>query len=53
VALAPWSVSPSEFTCANVGANTVTLTVANVNGNIATATGTVTVEDSVAPIAIA
>ena len=46
------SVTPSSFTCANVGANTVTLTATDVNGNSATCTGTVTVEDTVPPVAI-
>ncbi|MES2382753.1 MAG: HYR domain-containing protein, partial [Bacteroidota bacterium] len=47
------SVSPSSFTCANVGANTVTLTVTDNNGNIKTATATVTVSDTVRPVATA
>ncbi len=51
--IAALSVSPSSFTCANVGANTVTLTVTDVNGNVSTCTSTVTVEDNVAPNAIA
>ncbi|GAB4252722.1 MAG: hypothetical protein Kow0027_17600 [Saprospiraceae bacterium] len=46
------SVSPSSFGCANVGANTVTLTVTDVNGNISTCTATVTVEDNTAPTAL-
>jgi hypothetical protein len=37
------SVSPNSFTCANVGDNTVTLTVTDNNGNISTADATVTV----------
>ena len=45
-------VSPSTFTCANVGSNTVTLTVTDVNGNVSTCTSTVTVEDNVPPVAI-
>jgi hypothetical protein len=45
------SLSQTAFTCANVGANTVTLTVTDVNGNTATCTATVTVEDNVAPVA--
>ena len=44
--------SPNSFTCAEVGANTVTLTVTDVNGNVSTCTSTVTVEDNVAPVAI-
>ena len=43
------SVSPSSFTCDNIGANTVTLTVTDNNGNVSTKTETVTVEDNIAP----
>lgn len=43
------TVSPSSFTCADVGANTVTLTVTDNNGNVGTATATVTVADTLAP----
>ncbi|MDN3725260.1 HYR domain-containing protein, partial [Aequorivita sp. SDUM287046] len=46
------SVSPSTFTCAEIGSNTVTLTVTDVNGNVSTCTSTVTVEDNFAPNAI-
>ncbi|MBP6039112.1 MAG: gliding motility-associated C-terminal domain-containing protein [Flavobacterium sp.] len=41
--IASISVSPNTFTCANLGANTVTLTVTDVNGNISTGTAVVTV----------
>jgi gliding motility-associated-like protein len=37
------TVSPSTFTCANLGPNTVTLTVTDVNGNVSTGTAIVTV----------
>jgi predicted extracellular nuclease len=37
------SVSPSQFTCSNIGANTVTLTVTDGTGNTSTCTATVTV----------
>ena len=50
--IASLSVSPSIFTCANVGANNVTLTVTDVNGNSSTCTAVVTVEDNVAPAAV-
>src|SRR5947208_9145579 len=45
------SVSPSSFTCANVGPNTVTLTVTDNNNNVATCTATVTVVDNTLPTA--
>ena len=51
--IATMTVSPSAFTCANVGANTVTLTVTDTNGNISTGTATVTVIDAILPTAIA
>ncbi|MCH2230957.1 MAG: HYR domain-containing protein [Crocinitomicaceae bacterium] len=50
--IATITASPLSFTCANVGANTVTLTVTDVNGNVSTCTSTVTVEDNVPPVAI-
>ncbi|MFV8346699.1 gliding motility-associated C-terminal domain-containing protein, partial [Flavobacterium sp. ZB4P13] len=50
--IATLSVSPNVFTCANVGANTVTLKATDVNGNVATQTATVTIEDKVAPIVL-
>ncbi len=50
--IAGLSVSPAIFTCADVGPNTVTLTVTDVNGNTDTCTATVTVEDNIAPDAI-
>jgi HYR domain/Secretion system C-terminal sorting domain len=43
------SVSPSSFTCADTGANTVTLTVTDVNGNTASCSSTVTVKDNIMP----
>ncbi len=46
------AVDPSAFTCANVGANTVTLTVTDVNGNVSTCDATVTVEDITPPTAL-
>lgn len=44
--------NPNTFTCANVGPNTVTLTVRDVNGNENTCTATVSIEDNTAPVAI-
>tara|TARA_R110002096_G_scaffold429156_1_gene641716 strand:- start:170 stop:3304 length:3135 start_codon:yes stop_codon:yes gene_type:complete len=46
------SLDVSSFTCANLGPNTVMLTVEDASGNSNTASATVTVEDSVNPIAI-
>ncbi|MDT0554382.1 HYR domain-containing protein [Patiriisocius hiemis] len=43
------SIDIQNFTCSNLGENTVTLTVNDVNGNSATCTAIVTVEDSIAP----
>ncbi|MGI9158302.1 MAG: beta strand repeat-containing protein, partial [Saprospiraceae bacterium] len=42
----------SEFTCSDVGASVVTLTVTDVNGNTSTCTATVTIEDIVPPMAV-
>jgi gliding motility-associated-like protein len=46
------TVSPSSFTCANVGPNTVTLTVTDASGNSSTGTAVVTVQDLVAPTVV-
>src|SRR5262249_2480872 len=43
------AVSPSAFTCSNIGANVVTLTVNDGYGNTKTCTATVTVSDNIAP----
>jgi hypothetical protein len=48
--IASLSLSKTDFDCSNVGENIVTLTVLDINGNVATATATVTVEDSIKPI---
>jgi len=44
-----FSVSPSTFTCANAGANTVTLTATGANGEISSATATVTILENILP----
>ena len=44
--------SKTTFDCSNVGTNTVTLTVTDVNNNVSTATAVVTVEDNIAPVAL-
>ncbi|TXG35961.1 hypothetical protein FUA22_13620, partial [Seonamhaeicola maritimus] len=46
------AIDTTAFTCADVGANTVTLTVTDNNDNVSTCTATVTVEDNVDPTAI-
>ena len=46
------AISTSSFSCANIGANNVTLTVTDVNGNVATCVAVVTVEDNIAPSAV-
>jgi hypothetical protein len=50
--IASLALSQTAFVCSEVGANTETLTVTDVNGNITTCTATITVEDNVAPVAI-
>ena len=45
------TVSPSNFTCANLGVNSVTLKGADPSGNIATCNALVTVVDLIAPVA--
>jgi hypothetical protein len=50
--IAGYSASPNTFNCSNVGANTVVMTVTDVNGNTATCTSIVTVEDNVPPVAL-
>ncbi|HEY0977807.1 MAG TPA: HYR domain-containing protein [Flavobacteriales bacterium] len=48
--IAGLSVSQTLFTCAHVGANTVTLTVTDNSGATATCTATVTVVDNINPV---
>ena len=50
--LATLSVAPDSFTCANVGANTVTLTATDVSSNTSSCTANVTVEDTIPPTAV-
>ena len=49
-AIQSMTVSPNEFTCLNVGPNTVTLTVTDTNGNENTETAIVTVKDLIKPV---
>ena len=44
--------SQTDFSCADVGDNPVTLTVTDVNGNVSTCTAIVTVEDVTNPMAV-
>jgi hypothetical protein len=44
------TVSPSTFTCANVGNNTVTLKLTNIYGQVTTATANVLVRDLIRPL---
>ncbi|TAE90440.1 MAG: hypothetical protein EAY81_00780, partial [Bacteroidetes bacterium] len=44
------SIDSSSFTCANIGTNTVTLTVMDSVGNTNTGTATVTVLDTIKPV---
>lgn len=48
--IASMTVMPASFSCANIGANTVTLTVTDVNGNVSTTTAIVTVVDDKGPV---
>ena len=41
-----------SFSCSNVGPNTVTVNVTDVNGNTGTQTAIITIQDNVAPLAI-
>ncbi|WP_216663623.1 HYR domain-containing protein [Lentimicrobium sp. L6] len=50
--IASISINQTDFDCSHVGANTITLTVIDNNGNISTCESTVTVQDLIAPIAI-
>lgn len=45
------SIDITTFDCSNVGSNTVTLTVTDVNNNVSTCTATVTVQDTTNPVA--
>ncbi|MBK9452410.1 MAG: gliding motility-associated C-terminal domain-containing protein, partial [Bacteroidetes bacterium] len=50
--IATLALNITTFNCANINANTVVLTVTDVNGNSSTCSSAVTVEDTVAPNAI-
>jgi PKD repeat protein len=48
--IASYALDIQDFDCSNIGANTVTLTVIDVNGNSNTCTSTVTIEDVTPPV---
>ena len=48
--IASFALSQTGFDCSHVGANTVVLAVTDNNGNVSTATATVTVEDNIIPV---
>jgi hypothetical protein len=45
------SISQNSFSCANIGGNTVELTVTDINGNTANCNATITVIDTINPVA--
>ncbi len=47
--IASYSLSQTEFTCADLGENDITLTVTDINGNANSTSATVTVQDTTAP----
>jgi autotransporter-associated beta strand protein len=51
-AIFSYSVNPNTFDCANVGNNTVTLTVTDTSGNQASAMATVMVQDATPPTVV-
>lgn len=50
--IATYAVDIDTFTCDDLGTNTVTLTVTDINGNSSTCNATVTVEETTPPIAV-
>ena len=50
--IASLALDQTQFTCNDVGANTVVLTVTDNNGNTSTCTANVTVEDTIIPVAL-
>src|SRR5581483_8292576 len=46
------TVTPNDFSCTNVGPNTVTLTATDASGNTSSCSAVVTVQDNIAPHAI-
>ncbi len=50
--IASYVLDIDTFDCSNIGDNTVVLTVTDINGNAATCTATVTVEDNTSPVLV-
>jgi len=50
--IASLSIDNNAFTCTNVGDNTITLTATDINGNSATCTAVLALQDDTAPIAV-
>ncbi len=50
--IASYSLDKTTFNCSNVGTNTVTLTVIDINGNVSSNTAVVTVQDTVKPVVL-
>lgn len=48
-----FSLDKDTFNCADLGANTVNLTVSDISGNAASASAVITVADELAPVAVA
>lgn len=48
--IASMTLSETNFSCADVGPNQVTLTVTDLSGNVSSCTAVVTVEDNTAPV---
>lgn len=49
-AIAAYALDKTNFSCSDIGANTVTLTVTDASGNMVSATGTITIADNIAPV---
>ncbi|MCB0525359.1 MAG: HYR domain-containing protein [Lewinellaceae bacterium] len=48
--IASWSVSPTSFSCAQTGTQSVTITASDKNNNIASGTALVTIMDNIVPV---
>ena len=50
--IASMTLSQSNFTCSNVGANPIVMTVTDINGNSSTCLSVITVQDIIAPTVV-